>query len=437
MASVSSRRLPGFTLRGWVLVFSGLVLVGTGQYFALGDLSRLGVLLVVLPLLTWLLGLGAARTTHSDLSTEPAAPRAGDAVQVQVATRSTSPLPSPPVVAHLPLHPTWGEPVELGTMVVGPRATQRTVDLRAGARGRFELGPVLLDRSDPFGLTRQALTRSGEALAVDVLPRAVDYPATRVRRLVQDAAQRTLSARPTSDSLDATAVREYGRGDDVRRVHWRSTARAGELMVRHDDTELVPWVLVVLDEAAAWGEPASDGGDCPGPAAFEGAVRVAATLVEATARAGLRVRLLTASGWQERLHERDLTRAEALAHLARVAPRGSRPAGFTEAALTAPRRGGVPFLLTVGDTTTALGDLAARHPRHTGSALLVTDAPSGRETAVFGLRRAGWRVATWGPAPAAAAGGTPPGAEAARAADAQVRRAVDLLTRTTSRGETR
>lgn len=447
-ASASSRRLPGFTLRGWVLVLAGLVLAGVRQYFALGDLSRLGVLLVALPGLTWLLGLGSVRTTHTDLTATPQTPRAGDPVALRVATRSTVPLPGAPVVTHLPVHATWGPMVELGTLTVRQEETVQEVTVRPTHRGLYEVGPLLVDRSDPFGLTRQAFTESGEALTVTVLPRTIDYPGTRVRRLVQDAAQRTVTMRPTTDAVDAAAVREYGRGDDVRRIHWRSTARTGDLMVRHDDTEVKPWLLLCIDEGAPWGARAEGAtGVYPGPPAFEAAVRVAATLVESAARAGLEVRLLTAAGLEEGLHQRAVRTADALAHLATVSPSGRRPEDFVEHALGATRAGGLPFLVTTGRTPADTGALGERHPRHPGTALLVGGEPADgasdrRETAAYALRRGGWRVSSWtggGAAGAAGHDGAPgpstfPGPSGP--SDAEVRRAMDLLTRATSRGET-
>ena len=431
-SSVRTRRLPGFTLRGWVLIFSGLVLVGVGQYFALADLTRLGILLLALPLLSWLLGLGSVRTTHTDLQADPASPTAGEPTTVQVATRSTAPLPSAPVVGHLPVHSSWGHTVGLGTLSVRSTPTVQEIPMVPRSRGRYQVGPLLLDRADPFGLTRQALTESGEPLTVDVLPRTVDYPARRVQHLVQDAAQRTVTMRPTSDAVDASSVREYSRGDDVRRIHWRSTARTGEVMVRHDDTEVKPWLLVALDEAAPWGaDPQAD--PYPGPWAFEAAVTAAASLVRSAARDGLDVRLLTRRGIAEGLHTRTVPVAEALEHLAGVSPASTREAEFAALATGASRQGGVPFLFTAGSRIEHLGQLADRHPRHPGTALLFSSAPvePGRESALHGLRRAGWRVSPWSP-PSPTPG--PDGAEGT-VPDAEIHRALDLLTRATTRGD--
>ncbi|WP_462417321.1 DUF58 domain-containing protein [Kytococcus sp. Marseille-QA3725] len=434
-SAAASRTLPGLTMRGWVLLFAGLVLVGVGQYFGLTDLSRLGVLLVVLTALTWLLGLGSVRTTRTELTATPEVASVDEPVRLRVRTRSTSPLPGAPVVGHLPVHRTWGRTAELGILPLQGEGAVRELTLTPTARGRYEIGPVLLDRTDPFGLTRQALTRSGDPLPVAVRPRVVDYPGARVRRLVQDATRRTATVRHTSDTVDATSVREYGRGDDVRRIHWRSTARTGDLMVRHDDTEAQPWLLVALDEAAAWGDPPADAnGPYPGPPAFEAAVRVAAGLVRAASRAGLEVRLLTADGLEQGLHQRTLSTREALDHLAGVAPRETRPTGFADQVLAAGRAGGLGFLLTAGDRLADVGSLAERRPRHAGTALVVTrdeePAAGRRDSAVFGLQRGGWTVQPWDPSAAAEAAGEEP------AADDRVRRALDLLTRTSTRGET-
>ncbi|HWU20352.1 MAG TPA: DUF58 domain-containing protein, partial [Nocardioides sp.] len=91
---------------------------------------------------------------------------------------------------------------------------------------------------------------------------------------------------------DAT-VREYRRGDDLRRVHWRSSARVGELMVRREEH---PWearatVLVDDRESAHAGH---------GPtSSLETAVVIAASVAEHLDQRGYAVRLATSAGLVE------------------------------------------------------------------------------------------------------------------------------------------
>jgi uncharacterized protein (DUF58 family) len=150
-------------------------------------------------------------------------------------------------------------------------------------RGELVVGPLLIARGDPLGLWH-AQRPVGSTVTLLVHPRVhpVDLqPAGRARHL--DG--------PTSDTapsgtLTFHSLREYAPGDDIRRVHWRSTARTGTLMVReHVDTSL-PSAVVVLDVRADRYE-----GD-----AFEEAVDVAASFVAASERRGFPVRLVTSTG---------------------------------------------------------------------------------------------------------------------------------------------
>lgn len=428
-----SRQLPGLTLRGWVLVFAGLVMIGVGQWFALADLTRLGLLLLVLPLLTWLLGLGASRSTQTRLTVEPSAPVAGDELLARLDTRSSASLPGQPVGLHLPVHETWGGAQTLGTTTLDAEGTQVEVPLRPLARGRYEVGPLLIDRSDPFGLTHQALTRSGEPVTVAVAPRPVDHPARQLQRVVRDSTQRTTRMRPSTDTVDATHVREYSRGDDIRRIHWRSSARTGELMVRQDDSEPRPSLVIVLDEAADWGEaPAGSSGPFPAAPAFEGAVRVAATLARSAQQVGLEVRLLCTGSLAGRDHG-TAVKAPRLAELLSAArPVADRPEGLVLEATRAASRGSYTVLLTAGTRADEVGELGERHPPHGGFALLARPADEAaandtrdRGGAAHALRRGGWQVMDWPVDPGASL------------TDDDVVRAMDLLTRSSSRGDRR
>ena len=82
--------------------------------------------------------------------------------------------------------------------------------------------------------------------------------------------------------LDFFGLREYEVGDDLRRVHWRSTARTGELMLRQDE---MPWEArstILLDT-----RPSTHHGE-----SFERAVEIAASLATAMCRGRRQVRFV-------------------------------------------------------------------------------------------------------------------------------------------------
>ena len=116
-------------------------------------------------------------------------------------------------------------------------------------RGRFHTGPLMVRTTDPFGLVR--LDRQFVATTeVMVTPRVEPLPVMRTA----GGAGSTGEARPHRIGVvgqDDALVREYRQGDDVRRIHWRSTARWGDLMVRREEQAWDPSASVILDSRAS------------------------------------------------------------------------------------------------------------------------------------------------------------------------------------------
>ncbi len=149
------------------------------------------------------------------------------------------------------------------------------------------------------------------------------------------------SGRPGGSGGDLHSLREYAPPDDARRIEWRSSARAGRLMVREFERQMEPGLDLVLD-------PEADG-----DAAFEPVVERCAALLDFARRAGLDARLL-ADGPSNLLEG-----AAALRHLAgaRPAPPGSRP-GWAEAAARRGRPGARVVVLSADPTRATPLDLA-------------------------------------------------------------------------------
>jgi uncharacterized protein (DUF58 family) len=89
---------------------------------------------------------------------------------------------------------------------------------------------------------------------------------------------------------DDAATREYRHGDDLRRVHWRSTAHVGELMVRREEQPWESHATIVLDTRRA-----GHLGDGPS-SSFEWGVTAAASVAINLRRNGYRIRLVTGPG---------------------------------------------------------------------------------------------------------------------------------------------
>ncbi len=145
-------------------------------------------------------------------------------------------------------------------------------------RGLFDVGPVRLTRSDPLGLFRR-LQGQGSIEQLWVRPRV--HPL----RSISSGWAKDVEG-PTSDtsprgSAAFHALREYQFGDDLRHVHWRTSARRGSLMVRHFvDTRRTQEVVLLDPRATIYTEES-----------FEAAVEVAASVCASGEAAGRSVTL--------------------------------------------------------------------------------------------------------------------------------------------------
>ncbi len=117
-------------------------------------------------------------------------------------------------------------------------------------RGRFS-GPVTLLSGFPFGFleAERICDPSGEII---VLPRPGYAEPDGLRRWLYrqsggDGRARRVLRRITSDQAEVRGVRQYRAGDAIRDVHWRTTARRGELMVREYDTAPSPELILVVE----------------------------------------------------------------------------------------------------------------------------------------------------------------------------------------------
>jgi uncharacterized protein (DUF58 family) len=120
----------------------------------------------------------------------------------------------------------------------------RTYRLPTSRRGVYEIGAVEIPRADPFGLCR-TVQHMGTPQQIAVHPRLLNmHP-------LPTGTSRNLEG-PSSDSSPQGSVtfhrlREYVVGDDLRTVHWPSTAKVGRLVVRHNVDTAQPYTVVVTD----------------------------------------------------------------------------------------------------------------------------------------------------------------------------------------------
>jgi len=205
----------------------------------------------------------------------------GDDIRVELEVLVTSPLPPPTLVAHERPGRLGERRVELGR--VGRRRYAAGYELERVPRGRYAFETVRLTIEDPFSLARVEIVE-GEPQALVVYPRlvALDRLFSEGGAHAQEG-RRMLLQRPTGFELHS--VREYAHGDSLRKVHWRSTARRGQLMVKELEDAPRDEVAVLLDgdETAVVGE------------SFEVATRAAGSILQAHRRRRRRCALVVNS----------------------------------------------------------------------------------------------------------------------------------------------
>lgn len=179
-------------------------------------------------------------------------------------------------------------------------------------RGVIQVGPLMIHSTDPFGLARIVVEDSA-VLDVIVLPRIHHLSAPAI--LAGDNPDSGTRPRRTfvRASEEFATLREYLPGDDVRRVHWPSTARWGSPIVREQER---PWqhrTTVVLDDRGARHDAAS----------FERAVSAAASAIVSARRRDESVRWITASGSDTGFMDNDAAIEDALNAMAALVVGGS------------------------------------------------------------------------------------------------------------------
>jgi uncharacterized protein (DUF58 family) len=265
--------------------------------------------------------------------------------------------------------------------------------LRSDVRGKFTVGPLRLRVADAFGLVELGRSFTARSTLV-VSPKVVPLPGRVVPgSWLGDGEGRARVAAAAGE--DDPAPRPYRDGDELRRVHWRSTARYGELMVRREEQQWRNHAALLLDTRR--GAHAGSGAS----SSFEFAVSAAASIGVHLAMQGFAGRLVTGTG--------AVTGGGAfedvlLDTLAVVKPSGGADLGPGLSAAM-PQAGGL-FIVVAGRLTAAQArSLAASHRSGTPALALLlavstweagprADGPDGTEEATAVLTAAGWRVTT-------------------------------------------
>jgi uncharacterized protein (DUF58 family) len=293
MASKTRTAIRGafrsLTLRGRCLLAAGVTAAVAGLILSERDLLRVAALLIATPLVAAALAARTRFRLTCSRRLEPARVAAGDRSRVVLRIENISRLATGLLLIEDTI------PYLLGgrpRVVLDRLAPRRPIDVgyhvSAELRGRYRVGPLTVRLMDPFGLCELPRAFATTDTLV-VTPQIVTLPAVALSGEWGGAGHSTSRSVATHGD-DDVATREYRHGDDLRRIHWRTTARRGELTVRREEQ---PWQsrgAVLLDTRLV-----AHRGDGPA-SSLEWAISAAASISLHLARSGFELRVVTDSG---------------------------------------------------------------------------------------------------------------------------------------------
>ena len=356
------------TRAGWGLVAAGAITLIAARVFALTELYLLGITALALLAASLILVTVRRPSVAVDRFVSPHRVQRGGQCRIELRVTNPGVRPTPVVTLHEPIAGMVGAQVSVPPL--RPEEVQSaTYRLPAHRRGLMPVGPLSMTRTDPFGLVAHTTEIVGQ-VTVTVIP-AIDVlgPVGIGGGVDDPLAGLTHTVMGLSGEEDFSSLRDYVVGDDLRRVHWASSARRGDLLVREDDP---PWrghVTVVLDSRA----------DRMDIDRFEDAVSAAASVLQGVAQHGDRARLMITDGTDTGLVDAAAERDLLLEHLALVTQQESGSYGNLR-----PPRGGNP-----GGLVVMTGDGGAAGPRIEDQRMLATTTQDYSVTRVVRFSSAG------------------------------------------------
>ena len=354
------------TRRGWLLLVGAAALIVAGRLLGISELYAMaaGAVTLVAGAVVYVhltkVTLDARRELH------PPRVHAGSPSRVELTVENRGTRRTPVLGVRDPFDggKRWARFL-LSPLQVGEQA-RAAYRLPTERRGVYDLGPLEVHLSDPFGVAAWK-THAAPPTQLTVFPR-VDVIEPLPQTLGHDPHAAT--DHPTAigrGGEDFYGLRPYEEGDDLRRVHWPTAAKTGELMIRQDE---MPWqgrATVVLDVRR----------DLHTAAALEHAVSAAASIVSAAWRQRSLIRLVATDGVDSGFGAGPAHTEAILEHLATV---GTHRVGGLDTALELVRRdarGGALAVVTTsaapGNDLQRLGALRARY----GLVLVLFDQGNG------------------------------------------------------------
>ena len=243
------------TVRGIGFAVVGLACALVAYTVGRGELLFATGFLILLPLVGYLVvRLRPLRMTVSRTFSPPVV-TAGTPTVIELSVRNVSGTASPAAnwTDRIPWFPHRAGPGTLPVLPAGgiaspTREGRLGYSLRPSLRGVYDIGPLDVSYSDPFGLAVGRLA-VGSSQSLYVIPLVVPLGESVSLAVSGEGSARQIQHLATGND-DDLMTREYRTGDALRRVHWRASARHGELMVRQEEQRSYPEARLILDTRA-------------------------------------------------------------------------------------------------------------------------------------------------------------------------------------------
>jgi uncharacterized protein (DUF58 family) len=268
------------TRHGWTAIVAAAASFVIGRLFGLIELYVVGVGIVIALLVAVISVQRRLPPLNVKRIVSPAMVSVGEPARVDIQLANLGRQASPYLQLWEPVGNNGGAPMQLAKLGPG-QAASAAYRVPTARRGLIRTGPLRALRRDVLGLSQRTTTLAGTE-EVLIVPHTIALPFPSVGssgRLGQHLRMKSWGQTGT----EFHSLREYQRGDDIRRINWKASARSTSLIVRETALEGIRRCTVVLDMAASEYRGAS----------FEQAVIAAASITASSAHTGINTRFVT------------------------------------------------------------------------------------------------------------------------------------------------
>lgn len=278
----TARRTARLTQRGTAAVIGGAFVLALGSVLRIGELLAIGAAGMVLPCIAWLrVRRWASRSEiEAEVGHEPSRVIRGLPVSISATIKNRG---RRSVVLQASVRAEFVQAPPRGTVrIVRGGSALLSSTSEAWRRGKHRIGPVDIELGDGAGLAFAAWSEPVHSETL-VLPAFV--PVEGAPTLPPEERAGGSTRRSPMRGTEFHGLREYQRGDDMRQIHWRASAKHGSLLIKELELLALPRFTVILDNRRLAFSDAAN---------FELAISTAASLIAGLGRRGYGVKLVAA-----------------------------------------------------------------------------------------------------------------------------------------------